>query len=70
MSGTSPVRGLEAWRDTLDRLLPGGSRVLLATLGFGAGHNRAALALQRVLAEVRPDVVTALRDPLTDCGPR
>ncbi|MHB8765059.1 MAG: glycosyltransferase [Deferrisomatales bacterium] len=42
--------------------------MFLVGLGFGEGHNRAALALDRLLTRVRPDVVTDFSDPLEDAA--
>ncbi len=50
----------------MERLLPAGDRrVLLVTMGFGDGHNRAAAALASRIRTYRPGAVTTLLDPLS-----
>jgi processive 1,2-diacylglycerol beta-glucosyltransferase len=63
--GRAASRGLPAWDASLAWLLPpGAERVLLATLGFGDGHNRAAQALAALCRRLRPEVETRVADAL------
>jgi processive 1,2-diacylglycerol beta-glucosyltransferase len=60
---------LATWDRTFAAILPDGTRprrVLLATLGFGEGHNRAAYALREILKAIRPGWETTLVDPVVD----
>ncbi|MEW6490737.1 MAG: hypothetical protein AB1578_22845, partial [Thermodesulfobacteriota bacterium] len=64
--------GLQTWNAALAWLLPpGAERVLLVTLGFGDGHNRAAQALAALCRRLRPEVETRVADALeaTPSGP-